>query len=410
MLPACFSPLPPSSPLPNNLHVTHFGMNHAPKRKVLYFITKSNWGGAQRYVYDLATALPERGFETTVVSQPGVLLERLSKAGVRTHALNGLDRDVRFARDVRTFLTLLALLRKERPDILHLNSSKAGGLGALAGRLAGVPLVLFTAHGWAFNEPRPWWQRILIRLASWVTVLLCHGVITVSEFDRNQGFTLPFSEGKLITIHNGIATTPPESKERLRSELLPQPARYPAFWVGTIAELHRNKGIDLALQALAALKARGTAYTYIVIGEGEERRTLEDLAAKYGLAESVHFVGHRADAARFVAAFDVFLLPSRKEGFPYALLEAGAAGVPAVASAVGGIPELIAHNRTGMLVRPGDTSGLAAAVQVCAEDAVRRKTLGAALHQSVTTEFTLTRMLEEISAFYRAKLAPRLHA
>src|ERR1700734_3367295 len=129
-------------------------MNQA-RTKVLFLITKGTWGGAQRYVFDLATNIPRGRFEAVVAyGQKGKLAEDLTNAGVRTLQLPSLGRDVAVVSDIKSFFEILKLLRKERPDVLHLNSSKAAALGAPAARIAGVKKIIFTVHGWPFRENR----------------------------------------------------------------------------------------------------------------------------------------------------------------------------------------------------------------------------------------------------------------
>lgn len=375
------------------------------KPKILYLITKANWGGAQRYVFDLARAMPQQGFETAIMSQQGPLLDRADAEGIKTYALESLDRDIDPLKDVRAFFQLLKILRSERPDILHLNSSKAGGLGALAGRLAGVRAVIFTAHGWAMGEAhRPFLQRALIYIVSWITLLLCHHVITVSEFDRRQGLSFPFASGKILTIYNGVTPFEHDDASRLRRELLPGAQKLESIWIGTTAELHFNKGIDVALEALNTLHKKGLDFIYIVLGEGEERAPLETYVREKNLEKKVHLLGHRAQAARYAPAFDIFLLPSRKEGFPYALLEAGVSGRAVVASAVGGIPEIILESVTGRLFPARNAEALATVLESLIKDVSARESYGAALKHSVATQFTENRMIEETAALYRARL------
>ena len=150
-------------------------MDSHSRRRVLFIITKSNWGGAQRYVYDLATALPKHEFEVQVAfGQPGRLADALARAGIETYSIAALQRDVSLVADFRSFLELWRLLRTMRPDIVHLNSSKAAGLGALAARITRVPRVVFTVHGWPFAERRNLVWRMFAFLASWKTAILSH--------------------------------------------------------------------------------------------------------------------------------------------------------------------------------------------------------------------------------------------
>ena len=156
------------------------------KKKILYVITKSNWGGAQRQVFDLATNLPEDKFETAVaLGGGGLLKEKLDGAGIRTIAVETLGRDIKIFNDLISFFKIFQIIKKEKPDILHLHSSKVGFLGALIGRLLGIKKIIYTVHGWMFLEKQPQWWTITMRFFSWLTILLTHKTIAVSENDKN---------------------------------------------------------------------------------------------------------------------------------------------------------------------------------------------------------------------------------
>jgi glycosyltransferase involved in cell wall biosynthesis len=302
-------------------------------KKILFVITKSNWGGAQRYVYDLATALPKDAFAVSVAfGQPGQLAEKLRDAGVRTHPISALQRDLSFSADIQSFFELRQLFHTERPDIVHLNSSKAAGLGALAARCAGVPRIIFTAHGWPFGEKRNILWRLFAYLASWGTALLSHTVIVVSESDLRAGTRMPFCAAKMHMIHNGIALPIQfESGEMIRAAFPPG-----AHITGTVGELNKNKN-----QVALIEQAKNNPEMFVaIVGEGEERTRLEAKIKEYGLGERVKLFGffYTTDV---VKGFDVFALPSLKEGLPYVLLEAKAAGLPLVASRIGGVGEIL---------------------------------------------------------------------
>ena len=157
-------------------------------KKIIYVITKSNWGGAQRYVFDLATHLPKSEFEILVVTgNMGTLTKKLEENEIRVTSVNSLKRDVSFFDEMISFFKILKIFIKEKPDIIHLNSSKAGGIGALAGRIAGIKKIIFTAHGWPFKEDRNVIAKSLIYALSWLTVFLSHQTIVVSKQDEALG-------------------------------------------------------------------------------------------------------------------------------------------------------------------------------------------------------------------------------
>src|SRR3989344_3452956 len=160
-------------------------------KKILFVITKSNWGGAQTYVFRLAKSMREAGADVAgglggtglPGAEAGMLKKKLAAESIRTLFLKSFARDISILREFHAFGELMRTIQKERPDILHVNSSKAGGLGALAGRLVGVPRVVFTAHGFPHREPRPFFARVLIWILSWLTITFSHKVIAVSVSD-----------------------------------------------------------------------------------------------------------------------------------------------------------------------------------------------------------------------------------
>ncbi len=347
----------------------------AKKQKVLYLITKSNWGGAQRYVFDLATQMP---FDAAVaLGGEGELKQKLDQAGVKTISIPRLGRDIKIWDEILVFWEIFKIIRRENPDIVHLNSPKAGGLGALTARLAGIPNIIYTAHGWSFAEDRPAWQRLAIKFFSWLTILFCHQVIVISQSEYKKVENWPFARSKLHLIYNGASepTFLPRGEARAALGLDQN-----EFIVGTIAELHKNKGLNYLTEKV------------VVIGEGEERKSLEGGA--------LILLGRRENAAQYLKAFDVFILPSIKEGLPYVILEAGLACLPVIATKVGGIPEIIDHEKTGILVEPKNSPALTTAIQDLKNDPEKRATLGQNLRTTIQKRFSPAAMLNQTLLLY----------
>lgn len=371
------------------------------RKKILFVITKSNFGGAQRYVYDLATHLPRDTYEIAVACGP----DASGKTGRLSHLLNtketptievpALTRDVSFFDDLRALFALTGLLRGEKPDIVHLNSSKAGGLGALAARLAGIPHIVFTIHGLPADEARPFLQRLLITGATWLTVLLSHRTITLSNDAFERVRRMPFLFRKTVLIYNGVENLeflpPRDARRELRTI---DPGLPESFLIGSIGELHPNKGFDVAIDALV-----GNEYHLAICGDGEEHETLARHAHERGVAERVHFLGFVPDAARYVRAFDVFLLPSHKEGLPYVLLEAGAAHVPIVASDIPGVRDVILSDFTGILV-DRDPAYIATAIERLSDQKFAHS-LTEEMATRIRTTFSMKTMLEKTRAAYK---------
>ncbi len=365
----------------------------SPKKKVLLAITKSNFGGAQRYVFDLARLVRGKDIDVVVAhGGNGVLAEKLRTAGVRTISIPELDRDVNILRDIASLRAVIRILKKERPDVLHLNSSKMGLLGALAGRITGVPRILFTIHGWPFNEDRSPMQRALLRLLAIFTVLLSHNTISVSR--ALAAALTSFAKRNATVIHNGVVPANYLERDVARGFLVPEHA-HDEFWFGTIAELHPIKGLSYAIEAFRRHAQLYPSARYVVIGDGEEHAKLEALIEQSGVGDRIHLVGFRDNAAQFLKAFDVFVLPSLSEGLSYAILDAGAAEVPVIASQVGGIPEIIEDGESGMLVPPRETKLLANAFERLQNDREHRVALAKGLHAQVIKQFSLKSMFEK---------------
>jgi glycosyltransferase involved in cell wall biosynthesis len=307
-------------------------MEHLTKKKILFVITKSNWGGAQRYVYDLATNINKEQFVVSVAfGQSGQLAERLRTTGITTHPIYSLHRDVSLSTDIKSFFELLRLFRTEKPDVVHLNSSKAAGIGALAARLAGIKKIVFTVHGWPFLEDRSFVAKALIWFVSWFTVLLCHKVICISEYDLCIAKRMPFIGNKAIRIYNGIAPMSLGSGEKIRNAFPPG-----VKITGTVGELTRNKN-----QIALIEEVKNNPYTYVaIVGAGEDHMMLDEQIKKYQLQDRIKLFGF-VPAEEALRGFDVFALPSLKEGLPYVLLEAKAANLPITANRVGGVGEIL---------------------------------------------------------------------
>ena len=374
------------------------------KTKVLFVITKSNWGGAQRYVCDLAVGLPKDRFETAVaLGGSGALIQKLHEQRVRVLPIFSLTRDIHTTSDLFSFFELWSIIRREKPVVVHLNSAKASGLGALAARLAGVPLIVFTAHGWAFNEDRPFWQRLIIKFFSWITVMLSHKTIAVSKAVHHDTRNWLFIRDKVVTIHNGVASPEFIPREDARARLtakrditLPSDA----MLVCSITELHKNKGLPYAIEAFAMLAQKNPSLFYFILGGGEENERLDDLIKRHKLQERVFLFGFVENAANYLKAFDIFVLPSIKEGLPYVLLEAGLAGLPVIASRIGGIPEIIEDGKTGLLVPQRDKDAISSAIKKLFESPEFRTKLGGALREKVIRDFSLSRVVSETISLY----------
>jgi len=380
-----------------------------PKKKILYCITKSNWGGAQRYVYDLATSLPKDQYDIAVLlGTDGALAQKLKSAQIRTIILGNLSRDIHLLKDFSVFIKLFKIFRQEKPDIIHLNSSKMGFLGTLVGRLTRVPKIIFTSHGWAFNEDRNKIQKKLIYLFHLCTIALAHKTIAVSEQTRNQISKNNSSLNKIIVIKNGIEKIDflekNLAKEKITEKLPSDLDLGNRQWLGTISELHKNKGLKYMIEAMHLLEVesddRSTLPILIIIGDGERREKLQQRIARYRLEDTVFLVGRVDDAAKYLKAFDIFTLTSITEALPYVILEAGQAGLPIIASGVGGIPEIIDDMKNGILVRPKEPEEIQKAIDFLINKPEKMLTFGQEIQKKIQADFSKEKMISKTLVLY----------
>lgn len=373
------------------------------RKKILYVITKSNFGGAQRYVFELATMLPKDLFDITVAfGGSGKLKQKLEEAGIKTRTIQSFERDINFLKEVRAMFELKDIVRDIQPDIIHLNSSKAGGTGALIARILGVPKIIFTAHGWPFLEQRSFLWRKTVLFLSWTTGLLVHTLIVVSENDFRHT-PVPFLKKKCVVIQTGVDHIIFFNRETARRMFFSENEIHEHthdLWMVTIAELTPNKNILTAIQAVAKYNSDNPArkILYAICGDGEQRELCEEYLTKHNLRDQIKLLGYVDNARIYLQGFDVFLLPSLKEGLPYALLEAGSAGLTVIASNVGGIPEIITHGETGLLIDSRSVTSIQESLEYITRNGA--STMQDRLTEKITASFGIKEMVNATKKIY----------
>ncbi len=368
--------------------------------KVFLLVTLSDWGGAPRVVYELATRLPDR-YEVIVACAPGgVLVSRLAAAGIRLIPIPELSRTPNPWRDLRVLVRLVRVMREERAAILHAHSTKAGFLGRVAARLAGVPVVVFTAHGWAFGEARPWWARAWLAALERIGGALSTRIICVSRHDHALALRFHTAPAdRLTVIHNGMDPAPfGRADGRAIRQTLALGSGPVITFVGRFAA---QKDPLTLLEAMRRLPAG----TLLMVGEGPLRRRVEREVRTHALEGRVILLEPRPDIPEILAASDVFVLPSRWEGLPLVIIEAMMAGLPVVATRVGGVGELVEDGVTGLLEPPAHPQALADALQRLLADAALRARMGAAGRDRALREFQLDRMVRDTARLYETLLA-----
>ncbi len=373
------------------------------KKRILYGVTKLDWGGASRYVFDLASAFSSRYRVTVMGGSSGMLSEKLDAIGISVIELSGLGRDMRWFGELRHLFQIIQTIRRYRPDILHLNSPKMAGLGAVAGRILGVPKIIVTIHGWSFAEDRNTVSKTLILFFSWLTAVFAHHVILINTKDYRAVLRFPFiPKMKFSLVHNGVAREPVKKREDARKELLDvlgtaaNLISREKLWIGTVTELIENKDPETLVRAVSRLH---TPLPCIIIGRGPKEKDLKTLTERLQVPH-VAFAGFLPRAAQLLKAFDIFILSSTKEGLPYVLLEAGQAGIAVLATSIDGVRDIIENEKTGLLVSPKSPGNLARAIESLAANQELREHLGKNLQRKVAENFSFERMTRAIEAIY----------
>jgi glycosyltransferase involved in cell wall biosynthesis len=357
-------------------------------------ITLAEVGGAQTYVASLLPALAP-GFDLVVAAHgAGPLREAAATpSGARFVPLEHVRRKVSPLRDVAGLLELVRVLRRERPDIVHANSSKAGVLGRLAASFAGVPIRIFTVHGWAFSA-HSGVASLLYRWADRLMRPLTTVTICVSDTDRARGLAAHTCTAETtVVIPNAIDVEQAPTARRERARPL----------IVAVGRLKAPKDFSTLVRAFAQLPS--SSFDAAIVGDGPDRAELETAIGELGIGERVILLGERNDVPRLLARADIFVLSSASEGLPVSVLEAMGAGLPVVGTRVGGVPELVVDGETGLLVEAGDPDSLAAALGTLVEDAELRQRMGDAGRERAREQFDLERFWEAHIELYSRELA-----
>lgn len=307
--------------------------------KIVQVITSAEWGGAQRHVYDLSCGLCDRGHDVTVLyGIEGSLHQRLADAGIAVEQVPSLTRSIRPWQDFMALSAIRRQIEKWDPDVVHVHSSKAGTLVRLAMRKSKVPVV-YTIHGLVYlNSRMPKWKQSLYRTIELSLLPLAKATITVSkrdldELERRGGS----KKTHLVHIPNGIDPFP---------EPIPLPDE-PV--IGTIARFTEEKALDILLKAVAEVRKTIPEVRLILVGDGPLRSDLEKLSKELAIEDITLFAGFQENIVEWLGKMRVFALTSIKEGMPYALLEAMAAGRIVVAHDVGAVREMVSSNSSRIL-------------------------------------------------------------
>jgi len=373
-------------------------------------ITQSELGGAQKFLSNLVSHLDRDIYEFLVAvgsSGNGDFLRVLKAEGISFQTLKFLKREPASGSDIRAVFEIRKLIKNYRPDVLFLNSSKAGFIGSLATvfptRINALKVV-YRIGGWSFNDPWPKWKKWFWIILEWLSAKWKDVIIVNNQHDLNQAKKLKIKpRSQIELIHNGIEVYKLDflQKEEARAKLLERVAKLSGRnitaknIVGTIANFYPTKGLEYLIGAADILR-NDENIVFFIIGDGELRPELEKTIIEKGLEKKIFLLGQIPDAYRFLPAFDVFVLSSVKEGFPWSLIEAMSAKLPVIATNVGAVPEIINDHKNGLLVEPRDSMGLADGIKEILGNDLLKNELGIQAHQTVLFKFELDKMVKQI--------------
>jgi sugar transferase (PEP-CTERM/EpsH1 system associated) len=361
--------------------------------KIGHVVHRLGIGGLERIVVTLMEGVDQRDFASCVyaLAGGGELMREMAAKGYETRAMSkgpGVSPLIPFR--------LANLFKRDGVDVVHCHNFGGFTYGALAGRLAGVRRIIYTAHGPVFpSRPR---QALFQRMP------LVDWVVTVSEYlHRGAVEEAGLDPSKVTTIRNGVDCTRYAKKDPAvsRAKRLEIGAKETDVVIGVVARLSPEKDHFTLIEAFSRVAARRSESRLVVAGDGELMSALRERCAALGIERSVLFLGDRTDIPELLGVFDLFALSSKEEGLGITILEAMSAGVPVVATSVGGIPEIVEHGVTGIMVPPGDAGVFADAVEWVLSHPSAAVDMAERARRWVSERFGVERMISSYESLYR---------
>lgn len=382
-------------------------MAETRRLRVLRAITRLNVGGPSIHAILLTRQLDPARFDSLLVTgvespTEGTMRYLADEQGVRPLVIDDLGREVSPLNDLRTLLRLYRLIRRVRPHIVHTHMAKAGTTARLAARLARVPIVVHTYHGHVFHSYFGSLKTAVFLNIERVLAAFTDRIIAVGEGQRDEIARFRVAPArKLVPIPLGLPIEPMLTAEaergKLRAELGVAPE---TALVGIVARLVPIKAHEYFLEAAARVAEERDRAHFVIVGDGERRKELEDMARDLGVAHRVHFLGWRREMRPVYADLDVVALSSLNEGSPVAVIEALAAARPVVATRVGGVAEVVDDQQTGILVPSRDAEALARGIGRFLDDPAWAATVGQRGRASVYPRYSIERLVRDIEDLY----------
>ena len=366
--------------------------------RILYVITLPDIGGAQTHLLEVACAMKNEGNDVQVVAgKYGWLTEQLELKGINVGVIKELVREISLKKDWAAVQHVRKIIKNWQPDIVHCHSSKAGIVGRIAAWLECVPGV-FTAHGWAFTEGVPITRRVLYSIIENIMLNITAKCFCVSEYDRclAKKWFLRDSH-RLITVHNGVVEALPQGEAVARKRDTGGILRL--IMVGRFS---KQKDHMLLIKAVHDINQKYPGQVHLsLVGDGDLFAAAKQYVVVNNLGEFIILLGESTCVDSLLAQSDVFCLISNYEGLPISIIEAMRAGLPVIASDVGGNNELVVDGVNGYLVSRGDRKGLVQAIEKLIKDRTLITEFGKRSQEKFRTEFAFSAMMQKIESAYR---------
>ncbi len=361
----------------------------------------------KEHVLSLARNLSRQRFDFMVCSPDyGDMITDLRRLGVFTYPID-LQGNINPFTDLLAFRQLVSLMRQHQVQLVHTHGAKAGLVGRLAALRTGVPVVIATFHNFIYGDDYARWKRAAFSAVQRRLARYTDHAITVSEaLARDIQRVERFPREKITTIYNGLSLAKFNQITEVTRKKRELGLDVTAPVVGVVARLIPQKGISCFLKAAKMIQDQIPKVNFLVVGDGPVRGSLEKEAAHLGLKKIV-FAGFRFDVPQLLPIFNIFVIPSLSEGLSIGVLEAMAARRPIVASRVGGLPELVWHGKTGMLVPPNNPRALARTVITLLERPFLAEVLGLQARRAVEQQFAESRMVARTEALYEKLLTEK---
>ena len=377
---------------------TQTGLN--PLR-VLHIVGDSRFGGIVAIILGLGRVARAEGWQVDVLTTDPTVQRVVGQHGLGVVSLDVIRREIKPLWDLKGLVRLQKFLRRESYGIVHTHTSKGGFVGRLAASLARVPVIVHTAHGFAFHEASPIASRVFYSTLERIATRWCDRIVSVSEFHCNWALELGMcTPAEILAIPNGISV--PRLSDSFAATALRRQlgARSGDLLILTVSRLADDKGVKHLLEAVAILPRGEHRYRVFVAGDGPMRTRLEQYARDLRLSDVVTFLGFRQDVHELLAACDLVVLPSLREGLSITLLEAMAAAKPIIATSIGSNRELASQADMALLVPPANSKALAEAIQQCAHDPVLTARLATTARALFESRYTEDRMLDSYRHLY----------